>query len=97
MIVVSMPVTKRCPFRDETDIGHLTVTAPGDSPELHSLAEQIRELATREPVSHEDYTRAVAWLLPAGTKVVTTWQTGPWDVEVTEYAVLREPIDSAGA
>jgi hypothetical protein len=84
VITVRRAVAKRCPFRDETDTGELVITVPGDAPELHQLAGQVDALCAEQPVSHEDFTRAVAALLPAGATVATSWRTGPWTVEVTE-------------
>lgn len=75
-------VTKKCPFRDELDAGDLVITVAEDAPELHDLAGEIWKL-TAEPVTHEDFTRAVAMLLPPGSEVVTTWNTGPFSVTVT--------------
>jgi hypothetical protein len=74
-------VVKRCPYKDETDRGELVITIPGDAPELHALGEAVDGL-TAEPISHEDFTRRIAALLPAGSEAVTTWVTGPWSVEV---------------
>lgn len=75
------PVIKRCPFRDEIDAGELVITLRGPAPELHQLAEQIDRLAAA-PISHEDFTEQVAILLPMGSRLETTWRTGPWSVEV---------------
>ena len=90
MITLRMTVIKQCPFRDETDTGELIITLPGDAPELHNLAEQVGKLCA-EPVTHEDFTRSVRDLLNGEATIVTRWHTGPWDVEVTTDAVLREP------
>ena len=79
---IRRPVIKRCPFKDETDAGELVITFPGDAPELHNLAVQVDELAAK-PVTHEDFTAAVAEMVPEA-RVVTTWHTGPWSVEVSE-------------
>lgn len=83
--VIRRPVVKRCPFKDEVDAGELVITLAGRAPELHELGERIDRLAAH-PVSHEDFTREVCALLPEGARVVTTWHTGPWAVEVTEGA-----------
>lgn len=84
-VSLRMPVVKQCPFRDETDAGELVITIPGDAPELHDLAAAVDSAAAGR-VSHEDFTRRVASLLPAGSGVVTTWHTGPWSVEVRAVA-----------
>lgn len=80
---IRRPVIKRCPYKDETDAGELVITIPGEAPELHALGEAIDKIAA-EPVSHEEFTLAVAGLLPDGCTVTTMWHTGPWSVEVTE-------------
>lgn len=83
MITVRRPVIKRCPFKAETDAGELVITFPGDAPELHNLAEKIDALCA-EPITHEDFTRAIAVMLGDEVQVSTTWNTGPWSVEVRE-------------
>jgi hypothetical protein len=74
-------ILKRCPFKPETDAGELVVVLPGDAPELHHFGDQIDKLCA-EPVTHEDFTRAVADLFDGEAQVTTTWHTGPWSVEV---------------
>lgn len=78
-----MTVLKRCPYKDEVDIGSLAIAMHGDAPELHELGEQIDKLC-EVPISHENFTRAVLALVPSATEVRTTWHTGPWTVEVVE-------------
>jgi hypothetical protein len=85
MITVRRLMAKRCPYVDETDVGTLTITAARDAPELHTLAAEIDKIAA-EPISHEDFTRAVANRLPAGARVLWETRTGAWDVEVRETA-----------
>ena len=68
--------------RDSTP-GELAITSPEDAPELHNLAEQIDKLCA-EPVTHEEFTRAVLDILGGEGLVVTRWHTGPWSVEVRE-------------
>ena len=80
-------VVKRCPYKDETDVGELAIVIDGNAPELHELARQVDALAAR-PVSHEDFTSAVAALVP-GAQVTTRWNTGPWSVEVSISALPR--------
>ena len=80
MITVTMPVLKRCPFVDETRRGPTGHHVREDAPELHNLAAQVQKLCA-EPVTHEDFTRSVADMLGGEALVVTTWHTGPWDVE----------------
>lgn len=81
MITIRTAIAKRCPYKNELDIGELIITCPGDAPELHALGKQVRENGL---VSHEQYTRDVLALLPEGSSVTTHWRTGPWEVEVTE-------------
>jgi hypothetical protein len=84
-VTLAMRVVKRCPYAGETDRGDLVIVfASGgeDVPELHNLAKAIGEL-TAEPVSHEAFTAGVAELVP-GAGVMSTWQTGPWRVEVRD-------------
>ncbi len=95
MITVRRPVIKRCPFKDETDAGELIITFQEDAPELHNLSEQIDKLCA-EPVTHEDFTRGVLDMLGGEAAVVTRWHTGPWDVEVREGDLLREPVERPG-
>ncbi len=89
-----MPVTKDCPYKAETDEGTLGLAIRGDAPELHGLAERIAAIP-QQPISHEDYTRAVRALLPRGSRVTTTWHTGPWDVEVTSGAMAAREARAA--
>lgn len=92
--VIRRPVIKRCPWKDETDAGELVITIPGPAPELHELAAAVDALC-EQPVSHEEFTAAVAALLPDDSLAVTTWNTGPWAVEVTESAKTREAANHA--
>jgi hypothetical protein len=80
-VILTWAVTKKCPFRDELDAGELVITLAEDAPELHDLAGAIFGLLAT-PVTHEDFTRAVADMLPPGSEVVTTWNTGPFGVTV---------------
>jgi hypothetical protein len=97
-VILRRPVIKRCPFRPETDAGTLTITLPGGPvPELHSLDDRIDALCA-DPISHEEFTAFVAAVLPADAVVTTKWNTGAWDVEVTEttsdarWAELRKKV-----
>jgi hypothetical protein len=97
MITIRRPVIKHCPFKDETDTGQLVIELPGDAPELHHLASQIDRLCT-EPITHEDFTRAVAALFGSDARVITRWHTGPWSVEVQAGDDLPDPtLHTAGA
>ena len=85
MITVSRLMAKRCPYVDEIDLGTLTITAPADAPELHELEAQTDKIAAA-PISHEEFTRQVAALLPPGSAATWITKTGKWDVEVREVA-----------
>lgn len=93
-------VVKQCPYRPETDFGELVITLDGPVPDPAAfrvaLASAIAAL-TAGPVSHEDYTAAVAGLLPPGARAASTWRTGGWTVEVSVAAgqmttTLRRPV-----
>lgn len=79
---IRRPVTKRCPYRDETDYGELVITFEGAAPELHELGTLVDNLAA-QPISHESFTGQLRAMLPPGASVATTWRTGPWSVEVS--------------
>lgn len=79
---VTMAVTKRCPYRDERDVGTVTldlaVPVANDCMELYALAGAVEKVG-EEPLSHEEYTRRLSKF--AGVVSVTTrWRTGPWEV-----------------
>jgi hypothetical protein len=101
VITLRRPVLKRCPFKDESDAGELVIVLPGDAPELHTLGDQVDDLCA-DPITHEDFTRALLELLPEGAHVTTTWHTGSWSVEVAEGVsdrarLLRESEHAGGA
>ena len=93
-VTLSWPVTKKCPFRDELDAGELVITVAEDAPELHDLAGAIFRLLA-DPVTHEDFTRSVAGLLPPGSEVVTTWSTGPFHVTVRSRVLEDGAVSSS--
>lgn len=78
---ISRQVVKRCPYVGEWDVGTLTVVLEGEAPELHALGFKIDDLGA-EPLTHEEYTKRLAYVMPDGATVTTTWNTGPWIVEV---------------
>lgn len=85
-VTIRRQVVKRCPFRDEWDIGTLTITLAEDLvPELHELGAQIDAIADPEvgTLTHEEYQRRLREEILKGldAEIVTTWRTGPWDVE----------------
>jgi len=83
MITASRPMTKQCPFVSETDRGTLTIACPDDAPELHELGRQTDKIAAA-PITHEEFTRQAAALLPPGSVAEWETQTGVWSVKVRE-------------
>jgi len=75
------PVIKQCPYKPETDLGELVITAAGRLPRLPALDAAIAAITAR-PASHEDFTVGVAALLPPGARAASTWHTAGWAVEV---------------
>jgi len=85
------PAEKRCPYRDEADVGEVEITfdvPEGDAPEFHTLAKQLASFADLA-LSHEAYTRRVLTLTGALT-VKSRWTTAGmavtcsidvWDVD----------------
>lgn len=82
--IISRKVVKRCPHKDETDIGTLTIGFDGPAPELHELAELIDGICA-SPITHEAFTAAVAELAGPTATVSSDWRTGPWSVEVAAH------------
>lgn len=85
-VTITGPVEKRCPYRDEPDVGTITLHFDvfTDAPELHDLAEQLTTWADIA-LSHEDFTAMVRkhWWSAGCRSVTTTWQTAGLTVEVT--------------
>lgn len=81
LITITRRVHKLCPFVDEADPGRLVIVVTGDAPELHDLGRKVDAIGEGIRISHEDYTSAVAALIP-GCGAVTFWQTGGWSVRV---------------
>lgn len=76
ILTVTAPVTKRCPYKDESDDGEVTLTfhvAEGDGPELHDLA-SLLDTYRHVEISHEAFTREVAAATGAES-VCSTWTT----------------------
>lgn len=92
MVTATIVARHRCPYRQETDHGSLTLywSIPddkGDAPELHGIAEKVRELDACV-VSHEDYTRAVLEVTGA-SQARTYWTTAGMTVTCD---LSREPL-----
>lgn len=87
-VAVTMDAVHQCPFRDETDVGTITVTwnAGADTVELHSLRAWLDTL-DEWAVSHEAYTEHVrdtlATLGVHVVSVVSEWATAGAIVEVS--------------
>jgi hypothetical protein len=85
IVIVTAPVEKACPYKDEQDTGTLTLTLDvpeGDGPELHDLAAYLKDF-TDMALSHEEFTRLVALDLPV-IEAKTTWTTAGLSVEVLD-------------
>jgi hypothetical protein len=48
---ITRQVVKQCPYKNETDVGELTVVIDGEAPELHDLAERVDKLAAGAQVT----------------------------------------------
>lgn len=87
-VEVSGPLTHRCPFVDEADVGSITIIyrPAGFILELHALAEYLAEW-TDAAIAHEAITTEIASdvgeALDCPFTVVTEWQTAGLDVTVT--------------
>jgi hypothetical protein len=98
----------KCPVVDEIDRGNLTVwwVTTDRTIELHSLRDYLNTWADTA-TTHEDLVTAIAaaltWAGVAGTGARFTGRTAGMDVEATANptgatrALLREPLDTAGA
>lgn len=87
-VSVHGPMWHLCPHVDEVDEGRVSIswTCAGQTLELHSLADYLREYAG-ERVSHEELTRQLRDELGglygiADVVVSTTWRTAGLDVVV---------------
>jgi uncharacterized PurR-regulated membrane protein YhhQ (DUF165 family)/NADPH-dependent 7-cyano-7-deazaguanine reductase QueF len=102
-IAITARLAHRCPFRDETDRGHIRITwrSAGATLELHSLAAWLRTYRSAR-VSHEELTERIRTHLADLTgieqvTVQTSWRTASTQVEVTAGAVPGESLNRAGA
>lgn len=88
-VKVTAPITHLCPHVDERDLGTIEASWAGSEVELHAFAGYLTKWAD-EKVTHEALTDAVAGHLAdlgaESVKVVTRWQTGGFDVEVTAWS-----------
>ena len=108
-VTATLPITHRCPFRDELDEGTVTVswaTTHHLTIELHSLAAFLAGFADLE-ISHEDITVRILDRLQSAAEgrapfsvtdveVSTRWNTAGAEVVVTS-AVPRERVLGSGA
>lgn len=95
-MTIYVPLEHECPYRDETDRGHVTITwqTKGSSIELHSLREYLAGLGTSK-ISHEAITDLIFRHLNddrgvAVTAVETTWDMTGMVVRCCTSAILAE-------
>lgn len=96
-MTAALPLTHRCPFREETDRGSVTLAwrTAGSTLELHALAVWLDGYADAK-LSHEDVTADICDRLAAqdgigDVRVTTRWNTA--GAEVTVDAVSGERLD----
>jgi NADPH-dependent 7-cyano-7-deazaguanine reductase QueF len=92
-VTVEATVTKRCPFKDETDAGTVTVVwnSEGKTLELHSLREYLDGFGD-VALSHEEFTDAVGAHLSSligDVQVWSEWETAGMKVRVDAVPVGR--------
>jgi NADPH-dependent 7-cyano-7-deazaguanine reductase QueF len=80
-MTATAPLRHLCPFKNERDVGDITVTwsTCGSTLELHALGEYLQQFAETE-ISHEDLTDKIRHDLEGmqgiyAVKVETTWKT----------------------
>jgi hypothetical protein len=81
-VTLLRPLIKAHPGHHEPDSGELMIVLSGEAPELHALGNTVDALCAG-PLTHEEFTARLALALPAGARVTTAWNTGPWNVQVT--------------
>lgn len=80
-VTFTRPVTKRCPYVEEVDIGTLSLTFHDqEAPEMYGMAAAIDALGA-EPITHEAWTAAASALFPTA-EVASEWLTDVWTVTV---------------
>lgn len=101
-VTATVPVTHLCPWRDETDEGHMTITweCQGSTVEIHALTGWLAGFAA-DRISHEDLTVTVAEHLSElpgidGVRVRSTWHTAGAQV-VVDRALPGQRVIGAGA
>lgn len=102
---ITAPLSHRCPFVDEVDVGTAEVSwrCNGQTLELHALRTWLDQWAPCD-VSHEEITDVLFNNLSsipgiADVTIVTHWTTAGMSVTVTggDGALLREPVHAKGA
>ena len=85
-----------CPYANELDLGHVTIAwrTAGQTYELHSLAEYLRDFKDAE-MSHEEITDRIRHDLSIADgvdllSVETTWLTGGMEVRCSTSPRLQE-------
>ena len=101
-VAATFPLTHRCPYRAETDHGHIDITwtTAGATLELHALAAWLDGFA-REQITHEDISSDIRGHLADlpgidNPQVATRWKTAGADVVVT-CAVPGQRLRREGA
>lgn len=81
LVVVTAPVTKMCPVKNEVDEGTVTISyqTHGKAIELHDLAAYLATFSDRH-ISHEEFVHLVA--RETGAEVSSIWATAGMSVEV---------------
>lgn len=76
-------IEKRCPIKDEVDVGSIAIHYFNATrlPELHEV-NRLLDHYDESPTTHEEYTAMMRGLLKAD-KVVTRWRTADLFVTVT--------------
>ena len=85
-VTATAELLHQCPFVHEADVGTVTIrwSTCGNTIELHSLAEYLKQFATWE-ISHEALTEQIKHDIDGvqgiyATSVSTTWKTAGMDV-----------------
>lgn len=105
-VTATRAVQKQCPYKDEVDVGTLTIVweTDDDVPELHELAHMIDSVADAPSddnpgyspaMTHEQWTLAVRTLVPDAISVTSEWQTGPWGIRIN--ALSDDTVDTTRA
>lgn len=82
VVTLTRNVQKRCPYVDEVDRGTVTLTFhTAEAPEMYELAQWLNALGDGPPITHEEWTAAVAAHVPEAA-VISEWLTDVWTMRV---------------